>query len=105
VNLPRVLLSLLAVNDRGVLAPPGSGLAWRRRQGDGCELAVVTRGDGVDLYVGREDITVVALEPREAARLGRFLARWWARSCWWGIRLWLWEKALSWLVAGQEGAS
>jgi hypothetical protein len=99
------VLSLLSVNDRGVLAPPGSGRAWRWRQGDGCELAVVTRGDGVDLYVGREDITVVALEPREAARLGRFLASWWARSCWWGIRLWLWEKALSWLVAGQEGAS
>ena len=62
---------------------------------DGRELAVLERGDALDLYlyVPRQGALVFAL-PESAFRrlLWWALWRWWVRHTWCGLRTWWWRR-------------
>lgn len=73
-------------------AGPGAGLACRVVGVDGYEVVLVCRGDAVDVYHGRREITTFSVAPRDAVRLAWFLLwRFWVRACWGGWRLRRWE--------------
>ncbi len=83
------------IKRRVLAAGPGGEPCARWVEPDGAEVAVVARGDAVDLYFGREDIQSASLTPGTAFRLAWFLLwRWGVCATWCGLRLRLWHWAL-----------
>jgi hypothetical protein len=84
----------LVVQDcKGTKWPAGGGRGGRWKEPDGAELTVFAQGETFDVYVGQHQITNFALSSRTAVRLARWLLLWWVFSCWFGLKLWLWNKA------------
>lgn len=94
--LERLQKRLIYRDKQGNAWPPGGGRGRRWTDADGSELAIITQGDTLDVYLGRDTITNVTLSGRLAARLGWWLVVWWVWSCWAGLKLriwrWTWRK-------------
>lgn len=92
MSFARWLNRQLVTEDRqGHLAPPGAGAAQVWRQSDGSEVALIARGDALDIYIGRERVVNLTLEPRTAVAMALWLLRWWRRTMWFGLKLRLWR--------------
>jgi hypothetical protein len=81
-------------DSEGDFHPPGSGVGIRLREPDGREVAVISRGDGFDLYFAGREVYCMTLVPRNAVRLAFWLVWWWIRHAWFGVRIWLWVRML-----------
>ena len=91
----RVARSLVVTDKDGSLLPPGAGPILRVVEPDGSEFAVIARGDGFDVYFGRDVITNFSLTTRTALQLGVWIVHWWVRYAWCGLKLRLWWWAIS----------
>jgi hypothetical protein len=74
--------------------PAGGGRGQRWKDPDGTELALIAQGQAFDVYIGREPIHNVTLTAKTAVSLAWWLIRWWI-SCWFGLKLWLWDWSIS----------
>lgn len=93
----------LVVQDGPALRPPGARVAWRHVERDGRELTVISRGDAIDIYYGRNSPVVFSITPRAALAFASFvLWRWWVRGTWCGFKLWLWDWSLRILMRPDE---
>jgi len=83
---------------------PGGGYAARWREQDGNEMAVISRGDYVDLYVttSAREVLQAHIPTETAVKLARWLLRLWARRLWWGLKLKLWRWSLNRMLTERE---
>lgn len=94
---------LIGQDQHGNLTPPGAGPQQRWVQEDAQELVVVSRGDGIDFYVGRR-VTAYnfTLTPSVAVRFAWWLLRWWVFTMWFGFKLRLWNWSLGVLLDAKK---
>lgn len=60
------------------------------------QVHVITKTDAVEIYLGRLGrVQGFSVPPRVAIALAKWLLKWWARRCWYGIRTGLFLWALS----------
>lgn len=85
----------LSVRDgAGTLRPPGGRAGIVLDELDGRRLAVLSRGDALDVYQGRETIRVFGVSAATASKLAWFLFwTWWVRGTWCGLKLRVWAWA------------
>lgn len=79
---------------------PGKNYGVRLAQVDGSEVTLLVRTGAIDLCYGwvrlnNADITAFSLSPKTALKLSAWIFwKYWVKSTWCGIRLWLWNWAL-----------
>lgn len=74
-------------------SPPGHDLALRQVELDGQEVTVMARGDAIEVFYGRKDISSFSMSPRVAIRLAWFILwRWFVNETLFGLRsrAWFW---------------
>lgn len=60
------------------------------------QVHVVTKVDAVEIYLARAGrVQGFSVPPRTAINMAKWLLKWWARECWYGIRTRLFLWALS----------
>lgn len=81
----------LVVVDGADVGPPGAGKAHVWGQADGSSVSIISRGDALDIYLGKKTMYNLTLEPRVAVAMAKWLLRWWVFTQWCGIKLILWH--------------
>lgn len=93
----------LVVQDKtGALNPPGFGAVHQWVQDDGTLVTLIARGDALDLYIGRDRMYNLTLEPNTAVSMALWLLRWWRRTMWFGLKLRLWNWSLGKILDGKK---
>jgi hypothetical protein len=97
-RLAELLCGVLVERDAGgELQPPAGALATRVHEADGRQLAIVSRGDVLDVYfvTRKGDPVTFSCSARSVLRLAWWLLwRYWVVGTWCGMKLSLW----SWTV-------
>jgi hypothetical protein len=90
----RKVMELLGTDWGGNSNPPTDNYVLRVRHDDFTHVWSVGN-DGMELWVGYPDEWLFHCSMREARRAAWFIL-WdvWARGSWFGLRLWLWYRAL-----------
>lgn len=91
----RLVVWLTEHDAAGHPAPPGARTGFREREIDGRELAVLPRGDSVDIYfAGPKSVVAFSCDPTTALRLAVWILwHWWVRALWCGWKLVWWDWA------------
>ena len=88
--------------------PPGSSaeLDFGDPDDDGKPMLVARTycNDGFELWVGYRSRWLFHCEAKHARRLAWFILwEWWAKSTWFGMKRWLWYRALHRVVSQGRG--
>lgn len=92
----RLVIWLEEKDADGNTTPPGARTGFREREVDGRELAVLPRGDAVDLYFAtKRDVVAFSCDPTTALNLAVWILwHWWAKALWFGWKLVWWTWAM-----------
>lgn len=85
---------LVSQDGKGNEWPAGGGVGTRLKDANGTEIALISQGETVDLYVGRQVFMNVSVSARSLVRLACWILLWWAWNCWFGLRLRAWRWTL-----------
>lgn len=95
MSFARWLNARLAVTDtKGRSWPAGGGVGRHWKQKDDTRFALISQGDTFDVFLGRDQMYNVTLTAQTAKEAAWWLIKWWVFTCWFGLKLRLWDWTL-----------
>jgi hypothetical protein len=108
LQIARWINKLLGDDWGGSASPPGmlAELDFGEPEDDGRPMHVARTycNDGAELWLGYHWKWLAHYDARDARRLAWFILwTWWAKGTWFGLKRWIWYKALHVIVESYNG--